>query len=504
MKKTILILTALLLQGVVSAQTLDTVTGPGGRVEGYHYTWWYDSCMGYFDTFPTRYSNGDMVYFFGMVGDCGTMVLTQHRFRHPTWMKGVAVLAMRLDENPQNQGTPTYRIRDTTLLPEYVRVWLYDSNTSDESMWKIAELRWDTAQPKWYKLPVHSDTNRYGFFYTKVYEAMFDSPILIDSNVFFNGTSHNIEAGTNDAYMYYNRPPMLYYGLTDLFLFSREYLAPSEYRFIFGDDYIYEPCYGADSGFLIDSIGKILRIVPRSNFGFFLPIVDYANVSVNSSDPAMGSAGPTDQISKQTTVNIYARPEYGIRFTHWNDGVTDNPRPVFITQDTAFTAYFEPNTRHQVYTASRNSGTGIVTGGGEYWYGDTVTLHAKPLVPYTFRFWNDGVTDNPRTFVVTQDTMFTAYFGSQLSITEPDASQQLFTLTPNPAHNSVTVTINSQLSILNSQLSLTLTDAAGRELLTLKVQQPKTTIPLGQYPAGTYFVTLRTPDATSTQRLVIE
>ena len=80
----------------------------------------------------------------------------------------------------------------------------------------------------------------------------------------------------------------------------------------------------------------------------------------------------------------------------------------------------------------------------------------------------------------------------------------IFILTPNPAHNSVTVTLNSQLSILNSQFSIALTDAAGRELLTLKVQQPKTTIPLGQYPAGTYFVTLRTPDATSTQRLVIE
>ena len=51
---------------------------------------------------------------------------------------------------------------------------------------------------------------------------------------------------------------------------------------------------------------------------------------------------------------------------------------------------------------------------------------------------------------------------------------------------------------------MTLTDAAGRELLTLKVQQPKFTVPLAQYPAGTYFLTLRTHDTSSTQRLVIK
>ena len=66
------------------------------------------------------------------------------------------------------------------------------------------------------------------------------------------------------------------------------------------------------------------------------------------------------------------------------------------------------------------------------------------------------------------------------------------------------MTINSQLSILNSQLSLTLTDAAGRELLNTKVTTLNFQLPLSQYPAGTYFVTLRTPDASSTQRLVIK
>ena len=32
------------------AQSYDTVTGPNGRLPGYHYTEWFDTCDVYFDT----------------------------------------------------------------------------------------------------------------------------------------------------------------------------------------------------------------------------------------------------------------------------------------------------------------------------------------------------------------------------------------------------------------------------------------------------------------------
>ena len=51
---------------------------------------------------------------------------------------------------------------------------------------------------------------------------------------------------------------------------------------------------------------------------------------------------------------------------------------------------------------------------------------------------------------------------------------------------------------------MTLTDAAGRELLNTKVTTLNFQLPISQYPAGTYFLTLRTPDTSSTQRLVIK
>ena len=86
----------------------------------------------------------------------------------------------------------------------------------------------------------------------------------------------------------------------------------------------------------------------------------------------------------------------------------------------------------------------------------------------------------------------------------------LFTLTPNPATGTVTVTVG----ILNSPMVLTLTDAAGREVMrkelsTLMNVSPDTgsqfsiPIDISGLAAGTYFVTLSTPTATSTQRLVV-
>lgn len=53
MKNIVSIILGLVVTGVslnVNAQTLDTVTGPGGCLPGYHYSYWYDTCNAFFDT----------------------------------------------------------------------------------------------------------------------------------------------------------------------------------------------------------------------------------------------------------------------------------------------------------------------------------------------------------------------------------------------------------------------------------------------------------------------
>lgn len=78
--------------------------------------------------------------------------------------------------------------------------------------------------------------------------------------------------------------------------------------------------------------------------------------------------------------------------------------------------------------------------------------------------------------------------------------QQLFTLTPNPARGTVAV----RMSAYWQGATLTIRDAAGREVYRTAVESPSLVVPLQGYPAGTYMVTLTTKEGSSTQRLVVE
>lgn len=74
----------------------------------------------------------------------------------------------------------------------------------------------------------------------------------------------------------------------------------------------------------------------------------------------------------------------------------------------------EPDLRFDVtiIVVSENDAKGTTDGGGTYVYGTTDTLYAYPAEGFEFRYWNDGVQDNPRIIYATQDSLFVAYFGN--------------------------------------------------------------------------------------------
>jgi hypothetical protein len=106
-----------------------------------------------------------------------------------------------------------------------------------------------------------------------------------------------------------------------------------------------------------------------------------------------------------------AIPHPYYRFVKWNDDNTDNPRSITVLSDTVFVATFEIIT-HQVTVQTNNTSMGIVAGDGEYPINSAVTIGAIAKQGYYFAQWDDGNTDNPRTFTLTQDTTFTAIFSA--------------------------------------------------------------------------------------------
>lgn len=131
-----------------------------------------------------------------------------------------------------------------------------------------------------------------------------------------------------------------------------------------------------------------------------------------SADPKSGKVNFVswkNENEEITEVTIFAEPERGHKFVSWSDGNTENPRTITVTEDLNLVAYFEA-LDYEVTAISNNPNMGSVKGGGIHKYGTEATLTAEPKDGYKFKEWQDGNTDNPRTFVVLCDTTFTARF----------------------------------------------------------------------------------------------
>ena len=140
------------------------------------------------------------------------------------------------------------------------------------------------------------------------------------------------------------------------------------------------------------------------------PLAEYS-IEISTSNNQMGSA----KVHYNTFCEgcqISAIANYGYHFVQWSDGNTNNPRSLVLTQDTTLTAEFAINT----YTlTTKSNGNGNVTGNGTYKHGENVIISAIADIGYQFIRWSDGNTENPRSFVLTQDTTFSAEFAQSFS-----------------------------------------------------------------------------------------
>ena len=137
-------------------------------------------------------------------------------------------------------------------------------------------------------------------------------------------------------------------------------------------------------------------------------------ISADVSDAERGSVSGGMTTDYLNNVTLTATADYGYHFAHWTDWNTDNPRTVQVTEDKTYTAVFEKNT-YTITAQSANNIQGNVYAPYPAEYLDQVSLTAYPNVGYHFTQWADGNTDNPRTFVLTCDTTFTAEFAQTFS-----------------------------------------------------------------------------------------
>ena len=120
-------------------------------------------------------------------------------------------------------------------------------------------------------------------------------------------------------------------------------------------------------------------------------------------------------------------------------------------------------------------------------------VRAQCLVPcyaHDSLYWSDW----------SQPALFTFRRPDPIGIDSPD-SRALFTIQPNPARESVTITLVTPTQAPNA---VTLLDAAGHTLLQTSFSGTTTTIDTRSLSAGTYFLTLSTPETTATRKLIIE
>jgi len=145
-------------------------------------------------------------------------------------------------------------------------------------------------------------------------------------------------------------------------------------------------------------------------------------------DSEMGTIqGPKTTATGVAAENITfeAISKYGYHFVKWNDSVTDNPRTIWLSQDTTFIAEFAKN-KYTISTQSANPEWGTTAGDTTAQYLDEVEISASANYGYHFVRWNDYNTSNPRTVPVTGDKTYTATF-----------AKNVYSITKNAEHGSI-------------------------------------------------------------------
>lgn len=150
----------------------------------------------------------------------------------------------------------------------------------------------------------------------------------------------------------------------------------------------------------------------------------------------------------RATISADANPGY--RFVSWSDGYPYSIRFVEVTQDTSFTAIFEPIPVHTLTVVANDDTMGSVTGSGAYEEGTEVTLTATPNEGYCLLSWSfsDQAADTIVYTIPTSDTVVTAFFAP---------CEESFESVEQPVPSASKILFDDQILIIRGDRTYTLT-----------------------------------------------
>ena len=150
---------------------------------------------------------------------------------------------------------------------------------------------------------------------------------------------------------------------------------------------------------------------------FYLNSTPQYTITVVANDPSLGTVTGSGTYPEGSIVEISATPNSDALFTGWNDGNTDNPRSVEVTQDVVYMAMFNKIETYTITVRAENPLLGTTYGSGEYPLNQVVNIGATPNPGFYFSGWQDGNMNNPRTITVTGDAEYIASFSQEPVLT---------------------------------------------------------------------------------------
>ena len=145
-----------------------------------------------------------------------------------------------------------------------------------------------------------------------------------------------------------------------------------------------------DNPYIFQATGDLTLIAE-----FAQESAQFYTVTVSSANPEMGGVSGAGNYREGTMVSVEALPNYGYRFTQWQDGVTTNPRTFEIHSDMDFIASFAAD-NFTVTVTPNDPAMGTVSGSGTYTYMTQINAIATPNEGYHFVRWDgaDGINNS--------------------------------------------------------------------------------------------------------------